>query len=114
MRLRRRAPALIAKDRRTWAIPGVTRQDWGFYYGVLRQPFRFPRRYGSYVLGETVLFKIAFLAEFHAQTTWKRALRCTRARTARGSERIEIVKTRRAIRIHRQEGAAIQSGRPRH
>jgi 2-methylcitrate dehydratase len=41
---------------------------WGFYDVLFQgQPFRFPQGYGSYVM-ENVLFKIAFPAEFHAQT----------------------------------------------
>ena len=41
---------------------------WGFYDVLFEgKPFRFPRAYGSYVM-EKVLFKIAFPAEFHAQT----------------------------------------------
>jgi 2-methylcitrate dehydratase len=41
---------------------------WGFYDVLFQgKPFRFQRGYGSYVM-ENVLFKIAFPAEFHAQT----------------------------------------------
>ncbi len=46
----------------------LTAKTWGFYdvcFGG--KPFKFQRRYGSYVM-EHVLFKIAFPAEFHAQT----------------------------------------------
>src|SRR5206468_4591868 len=46
----------------------LTAKTWGFYDVLFRgKPFRFPRRYGSYVM-ENVLFKISFPAEFHAQT----------------------------------------------
>jgi 2-methylcitrate dehydratase len=46
----------------------LTAPRWGFYdvsFGGRR--LQFPRPYGSYVM-ENVLFKIAFPAEFHAQT----------------------------------------------
>jgi 2-methylcitrate dehydratase len=47
---------------------------WGFYDVLFRgKPFRFQRPYGSYVM-ENVLFKIAFPAEFHAQTAVECAL----------------------------------------
>ena len=46
----------------------LTAKTWGFYDVFFKgQPFKFQRPYGSYVM-ENVLFKIAFPAEFHAQT----------------------------------------------
>lgn len=46
----------------------LTAKKWGFYDSVLQgQPLRFARPFGTYVM-ENVLFKIAFPAEFHAQT----------------------------------------------
>ncbi|WP_387465872.1 bifunctional 2-methylcitrate dehydratase/aconitate hydratase [Photorhabdus sp. RM323S] len=46
----------------------LTAKTWGFYDVLFNgQPFKFQRAYGSYVM-ENVLFKIAFPAEFHAQT----------------------------------------------
>ncbi|MTI64619.1 bifunctional 2-methylcitrate dehydratase/aconitate hydratase [Methylophaga sp.] len=46
----------------------LTATTWGFYDVFFKgQPFKFQRPYGSYVM-ENVLFKIAFPAEFHAQT----------------------------------------------
>lgn len=46
----------------------LTAKTWGFYDVFFkRQPFKFQRPYGSYVM-ENVLFKISFPAEFHAQT----------------------------------------------
>lgn len=46
----------------------LTAETWGFYDVLFNgQEFRFQRPYGSYVM-ENVLFKIAFPAEFHAQT----------------------------------------------
>ncbi len=46
----------------------LTAPPWGVDDGCFGgKPFKFQRRYGSYVM-EHVLFKIAFPAEFHAQT----------------------------------------------
>jgi len=48
---------------------------WGFYDVLFGGgKFRFQRPYGSYVM-ENILFKIAFPAEFHAQTAVEAALR---------------------------------------
>jgi 2-methylcitrate dehydratase len=52
----------------------LTAGTWGFYdVSFRRERFRFQRPYGSYVM-ENVLFKIAFPAEFHAQTAVECAL----------------------------------------
>lgn len=46
----------------------LTSKKWGFYDAIFKgQPFHFQRPLGSYVM-ENVLFKVAFPAEFHAQT----------------------------------------------
>jgi 2-methylcitrate dehydratase len=46
----------------------LTAKTWGFYDASFRgDRFRFQRHYGSYVI-ENILFKVAFPAEFHAQT----------------------------------------------
>lgn len=46
----------------------LTAKKWGFYDTVLQgQRLRIPKEFHSYVM-ENVLFKIAFPAEFHAQT----------------------------------------------
>ena len=48
---------------------------WGFYDVLFGgRKFRFQRPYGSYVM-ENILFKIAYPAEFHAQTAVEAALR---------------------------------------
>jgi 2-methylcitrate dehydratase len=53
----------------------LTAKTWGFYDVLFKgKPFRFRRRYGSYVM-ENVLFKISFPAEFHAQTAVECAVR---------------------------------------
>ncbi|MCC8372559.1 2-methylcitrate dehydratase [Photorhabdus sp. HUG-39] len=52
----------------------LTAKTWGFYdVSFNGQPFKFQRAYGSYVM-ENVLFKIAFPAEFHAQTAVEAAM----------------------------------------
>ena len=52
----------------------LTAPRWGFYDTLLKgQPFRLSRPYGAYVM-ENILFKIAFPAEFHAQTAVECAL----------------------------------------
>ncbi|HET7912726.1 MAG TPA: bifunctional 2-methylcitrate dehydratase/aconitate hydratase, partial [Pseudolabrys sp.] len=53
----------------------LTAKTWGFYDVLFKgKPFRFKRRYGSYVM-ENVLFKISYPAEFHAQTAVEAAIR---------------------------------------
>ncbi len=48
--------------------------EWGYYDVFLDgEPLRLPRPYGSYVV-ENILFKVAFPAEFHAQTAVEAAL----------------------------------------
>jgi 2-methylcitrate dehydratase len=52
----------------------LTSRNWGFYDVSFRgERFRFPRPYGTYVM-ENVLFKVAFPAEFHAQSAVECAL----------------------------------------
>ncbi|PQQ35738.1 bifunctional 2-methylcitrate dehydratase/aconitate hydratase [Photorhabdus laumondii] len=52
----------------------LTAKTWGFYDVLFNgQPFKFQRAYGAYVM-ENVLFKIAFPAEFHAQTAVEAAI----------------------------------------
>src|SRR6266581_591818 len=66
--------ALIAKTGEMGYPSALTAKTWGFYDVLFRgKPFRFPRRYGSYVM-ENVLFKISFPAEFHAQTAVEAAV----------------------------------------
>lgn len=60
--------ALIAKTGEMGYPSALTAKTWGFYDVLFDgRPFRFQRPYGTYVM-ENVLFKIAFPAEFHAQT----------------------------------------------
>lgn len=52
----------------------LSARTWGFYDVLFRgENFRFQRPYGTYVM-ENILFKIAFPAEFHAQTAVEAAL----------------------------------------
>jgi 2-methylcitrate dehydratase len=66
--------ALMAKTGEMGYPSVLTAKTWGFYDVSFRgQPFRFQRPYGSYVM-ENVLFKVAFPAEFHAQTAVEAAM----------------------------------------
>ncbi len=79
---------------------------WGFYDVLFKgQPFKFQRPYGSYVM-EHVLFKIAFPAEFHAQTAVECAVQLHPEISHRldSIERIQIHTHESAIRIISKEG----------
>jgi 2-methylcitrate dehydratase len=66
--------ALMAKSGEMGYPSVLTAKTWGFYDVSFRgKPFRFQRPYGSYVM-ENVLFKVAFPAEFHAQTAVEAAM----------------------------------------
>lgn len=66
--------ALIARTGEMGYPSALSAPTWGFYDVLFGgKPFRFQRPYGSYVM-ENVLFKIAFPAEFHAQTAAEAAL----------------------------------------
>ncbi len=98
--------ALIAKTGEMGYPSVLTAKSWGFYDVLFRgKPFRFPRRYGSYVM-ENVLFKISFPAEFHAQTAVEAAIRLhpeVKDRLA-DIKKIEIVTHESAIRIIDKKG----------
>jgi 2-methylcitrate dehydratase len=98
--------ALIAKTGEMGYPSVLTAKTWGFYDVLFRgRPFRFPRRYGSYVM-ENVLFKISFPAEFHAQTAVEAALRLHPEVKDRLAEirKIEITTHESAIRIIDKKG----------
>lgn len=85
----------------------LTAPKWGFYdVSFSGQPFRFQRPYGSYVM-EQVLFKLAYPAEFHAQT----AVECAVAlhpnviHKLENIARIELETHESAIRIISKQGA---------
>ncbi len=98
--------ALIAKTGEMGYPSVLTARTWGFYDVLFRgKPFRFPRRYGSYVM-ENVLFKISFPAEFHAQTAVEAAVLLHPEVKDRLSDikKIEIVTHESAIRIIDKKG----------
>ncbi len=68
--------ALIAQTGEMGYPSALTAPTWGFYDALFKgEPLRFQRPYGSYVM-ENILFKVAFPAEFHAQTAVEAALQC--------------------------------------
>jgi 2-methylcitrate dehydratase len=98
--------ALIAKTGEMGYPSVLTAKTWGFYDVLFRgKPFRFTRRYGSYVM-ENVLFKISFPAEFHAQTAVEAAVQLhpeVKDRLA-DVKKIEIVTHESALRIIDKKG----------
>jgi 2-methylcitrate dehydratase len=98
--------ALIAKTGEMGYPSVLTAKTWGFYEVLFRgKPFRFTRRYGSYVM-ENVLFKISFPAEFHAQTAVEAAVQLhpeVKGRLA-DVKKIEIVTHESALRIIDKKG----------
>jgi hypothetical protein len=79
---------------------------WGFYDVLFKgKEFKFQRPYGSYVM-EHVLFKIAFPAEFHAQTAAECAMALHRQVHERLGEirKITIRTHQSAIRIIDKKG----------
>lgn len=84
----------------------LTAPKWGFYdVAFAGQTFKQQRPYGSYVM-ENVLFKIAYPAEFHAQTAVECAIRLYHEVTDRWQDidRIELTTHESAIRIISKEG----------
>lgn len=84
----------------------LTAKGWGFYDVSFKgERFKFLRLYGSYVM-ENVLFKVAFPAEFHAQTAVECALKLHPQVADRLDqiERIEIATQESAVRIISKSG----------
>jgi 2-methylcitrate dehydratase len=84
----------------------LTAKQWGFYDAAFRgERFRFQRPYGSYVM-ENVLFKVAFPAEFHAQTAVECAVRLHDAVRERLHDigRVVITTQESAVRIISKTG----------
>lgn len=80
---------------------------WGFYDVLFGgKPFKFQRPYGSYVM-ENVLFKLAYPAEFHAQTAVECAVQLHPQISTRLNDiaRIDIITHDSAIRIISKQGA---------
>ena len=85
----------------------LTAPVWGFYDVSFKgEKFAFQRPYGSYVM-ENVLFKIAFPAEFHAQTAVEAAVKLHPQVADRLEEidRIVLTTHESAIRIISKTGA---------
>src|SRR5690349_16154476 len=98
--------ALIAKTGEMGYPSVLSAKGWGFYDVLFRgKPFRFQRRYGSYVM-ENVLFKISFPAEFHAQTAVEAAIQLHPEVVKRLADikKIDIVTHESALRIIDKKG----------
>jgi 2-methylcitrate dehydratase len=98
--------ALLALKGEMGYPSALTAKTWGFYDALFRgKPFRFQRQYGSYVM-ENVVFKIAFPAEYHAQTAVECAVRLHRQVKDRLDDIKKIVVTTHesAIRIIDKKG----------
>ncbi|WP_454722058.1 MULTISPECIES: bifunctional 2-methylcitrate dehydratase/aconitate hydratase [Cupriavidus] len=90
--------ALMARTGEMGYPSVLTARGWGFYDVLFKgQPFRFQRPYGTYVM-ENVLFKIAFPAEFHAQTAVEAAMTLHGQLAAAGKTAADI--RRVTIRTH--------------
>ena len=90
--------ALMAKTGEMGYPSVLSAPTWGFYDVLFKgQPFKFQRPYGSYVM-ENVLFKIAFPAEFHAQTAVEAAMTIFAAMARAGKSADDI--SRVTIRTH--------------
>jgi 2-methylcitrate dehydratase len=90
--------ALIARTGEMGYPSALTAKTWGFYDVSFRgQPFRFQRPYGSYVM-ENVLFKVAFPAEFHAQTAVEAAMTLHAELARRGKSTEDIARV--SVRTH--------------
>jgi len=91
--------ALMAKAGEMGYPSALTAQTWGFYDVLFRgKELKFQRPYGTYVM-ENVLFKVAFPAEFHAQTAVEAAMSLHRRLTQAGRSSDEI----KRISIETQE-----------
>jgi 2-methylcitrate dehydratase len=84
----------------------LTAKTWGFYDTTLRgNSLKRSRPYGSYVM-ENILFKVAFPAEFHAQTAVECALKLHSELKEKLQliERIELTTQEPALRIISKTG----------
>ncbi len=101
--------ALIAKTGEMGYPSALTAKTWGFYdVSFQGKPFRFQRTYGSYVM-ENALFKVAYPAEFHAQTAVESAMLLHRqlqdaGRSYTDIERITIQTHEACLRIIDKSG----------
>jgi 2-methylcitrate dehydratase len=84
----------------------LTAKTWGFYDSQFQgRPFRLDRPYGAYVM-ENILYKVAFPAEFHAQTAVEAAFQLVPQVKDRLSEIAKVVITTQesALRIIDKRG----------
>lgn len=98
--------ALLAMQGEPGYPSALSAQGWGFYdVSFQGEKFKLARPYGSYVM-ENVLFKVAFPAEFHAQTAVECAfqLHPQVAKRLEQIERIVIETQEPAIRIISKSG----------
>lgn len=98
--------SLMAKKGEMGYPSVLTAKKWGFYDVLFNgQPFRFSRQYGSYVM-ENILFKLAFPAEFHAQTAVECAitLHPQIAHRLNDIKRIVLTTQESAVRIINKSG----------
>ena len=99
--------ALIAAKGEMGYPSALSAPKWGFYDVLFDgKPFKFQRTYGSYVM-ENVLFKLAYPAEFHAQTAVECAVQLHPLIIDRLDEvsDIELITHESAIRIISKQGA---------
>lgn len=99
--------ALISQSGEMGYPSALTAPKWGFYDVLFEgKPFTFQRDFGSYVM-ENVLFKIAYPAEFHAQTAVECAVKLHEPIKNRYDDisRIELITHESAIRIISKQGA---------
>ena len=99
--------ALIAAKGEMGYPSALSAHKWGFYDVLFDgKPFKFQRTYGSYVM-ENVLFKLAYPAEFHAQTAVECAVQLHPLIIDRLDEvsDIELITHESAIRIISKQGA---------
>jgi 2-methylcitrate dehydratase len=98
--------ALLAAGGEPGYPSALTAKGWGFYDVAFKgERFRLPRPYGTYVM-ENVLFKVAFPAEFHAQTAVECAFRLhprVKGKLDR-IERVVIATQESAVRIISKSG----------
>lgn len=98
--------ALMSRSGEPGCPSALSAARFGFYDVLFGgRPFRMQREYGSYIV-ENILFKVAFPAEFHAQTAAECALRLYPEVRGRVSEveRIEIATQAPALRIISKKG----------
>jgi 2-methylcitrate dehydratase len=98
--------ALMAMQGEPGYPSALTARGWGFYDVSFKgERFKLSRPYGSYVM-ENVLFKVAFPAEFHAQTAVECALQLHSLVADRLDliDRIEIATQESAVRIISKSG----------